>query len=177
MKKLIAIFLCIIMVISLLACSSKTVEETTVPNETEQTTEGASVGSESADAAVNLEAVKDEMIAEFGIKDPISLNNSKLLDQYGITEETIASQCSFIVMTGVFPAEIVMVEAVDENAAADIRAKLQSRLDNLKVQSQSYDADSYAIATACEVETEGNYVALFFSEHNEGMVEIFNEHF
>jgi hypothetical protein len=82
-----------------------------------------------------------------------------------------------IVMTGVFPAEIIMVEAVDEAAAKDIEAKLQSRLDGLKQQSQSYDAESYAIASACEVEVEGNYVALFFSEHNEGMVSMFNEAF
>ncbi len=177
MKKITAILLCVIMAVTLAACSSQDVEETTVPTESVQATEGAPADTESADGQATLESVKDEMIAEFGIKDPIPLNNGKLLDQYGITEETIASQSSFIVMTGVFPAEIIMVEAVDENAAADIQAKLQTRLDNLKVQSQSYDADSYAIASACEVEAEGNYVALFFSEHNEGMVEIFNEHF
>jgi hypothetical protein len=117
------------------------------------------------------------MVAEFGLKDPIVLDNGRLLDQYGITEDTIASQSSIIVLTGVFPAEIIMVEATDEAAAKDIEAKLQARLDNLKQQSQSYDADSYAIASACEVETEGNYVALFFSEHNEAMVEMFNENF
>ncbi len=178
MKKFLAILMCIVMVMTLVACSQSKEEETTAaPVETTTAAEGTSAEAQAPAAATELGALKDKMIAEFGIKDPIELDNGKLLDQYGITEDTIASQSSFIVMTGVFPAEIIMVEAVDEAAAKDIEAKLQTRLDSLKQQSQSYDADSYAIASACEVETEDNYVALFFSEHNEGMVEMFEEKF
>lgn len=178
MKKLLAILMCIAMVMSLVACSSGEAEETTAaPVETTAAGESAAPVTEPAADTSALGALKDEMIAQFGITDPINLDNGKLLDQYGITEDTFASQCSFIVMTGVFPAEIVMVEAVDEAAAKDIEAKLQARLDSLKQQSQSYDAESYEIASACEVETEDNYVALFFSEHNEGMVEMFEAKF
>ncbi len=178
MKKLLAIVMCIVMVMSLVACSQSTEEETTTtPVETTAAQADTSAQVQTPADTTELGALKDKMIAEFGIKDPIVLDNSKLLDQYGITEDTIASQSSFIVMTGVFPAEIIMVEAVDEAAAKDVEAKLQARLDSLKQQSQSYDADSYAIASACEVETEGNYVALFFSEHNESMVELFEEKF
>ncbi len=178
MKKFFAILMCITMVMSLVACSQSTEEETTAaPVDTTAATADTSVEAQAPATATELGALKDKMIAEFGIKDPIDLDNSKLLDQYGITEDTIASQSSFIVMTGVFPAEIIMVEAVDEAAAKDIEAKLQARLDSLKQQSQSYDAESFAIASACEVETEDNYVALFFSEHNEGMVELFEEKF
>ena len=177
MKKLLAILMCITMVMSLVACSQGTEEETTAaPVDTTAAAEDTSAEAQTP-AATELDALKDKMIAEFGIADPINLDNGKLLDQYGITEDTIASQSSMIVMTGVFPAEIIMVEAVDEAAAKDIEAKLQARLDSLKQQSQSYDADSYAIASSCEVETEGNYVALFFSEHNEGMVEMFEAKF
>ena len=173
MKKFFAVIMCILMVMSLAACSQSTEEETTAPP-VETTQSGA--GSTNAPAVVGT-GLKNKMVAEFDLKDPIVLDNSKLLDQYGITEDTIASQSSFIVLTGVFPAEIIMIEAVNEAAAKDVEAKLQSRLDNLKQQSQSYDADSYAIASACEVETEGNYVALFFSEHNEAMVDMFEENF
>lgn len=177
MKKLIAILMCILMVASLVACSSAKTDETTAPTE-EATTQAENNATEAPVVeGTGLEALKNKMVAEFGLKDPIVLDNGRLLDQYGITEDTIASQSSIIVLTGVFPAEIIMVEATDEAAAKDIEAKLQARLDNLKQQSQSYDADSYAIASACEVETEGNYVALFFSEHNEAMVEMFNENF
>ncbi|MBO5896321.1 MAG: DUF4358 domain-containing protein [Clostridia bacterium] len=177
MKKLIAILMCILMVASLVACSSAKTDETTAPTE-EATTQAENNATEAPVVeGTGLEALKNKMVAEFGLKDPIVLDNGRLLDQYGITEDTIASQSSIIVLTGVFPAEIIMVEATDEAAAKDIEAKLQARLDNLKQQSQSYDADSYAIASACEVEAEGNYVALFFSEHNEAMVEMFNENF
>lgn len=180
MKKLLAILMCLTMVMSLVACSSSGDAEettTTAPVESAEVTESTAAETEAAADNSPLGALKAKMITEFGITDPINLDNGKLLDQYGITEDTIASQSSMIVQTGVFPAEIIMVEAVDEAAAKDIEAKLQARLDGLKQQSQSYDADSYAIASACEVEVEGNYVALFFSEHNEGMVEMFNEAF
>ncbi len=177
MKKFFAVIMCILMVMSLVACSQSTEEETTAPTVETTAESGADSTNAPAVEGTGLEALKNKMVAEFDLKDPIVLDNSKLLDQYGITEDTIASQSSFIVLTGVFPAEIIMVEAVDEAAAKDVEAKLQSRLDNLKQQSQSYDADSYAIASACEVETEGNYVALFFSEHNEAMVDMFDENF
>ncbi|MBR5442311.1 MAG: DUF4358 domain-containing protein [Clostridia bacterium] len=177
MKKFIAILMCILMVASLVACSSAKTDETTAP--AEQVTAQAENGATEAPVVegTGLEALKNKMVAELGLQDPIVLDNGRLLEQYGITEDTIASQSSIIVLTGVFPSEIIMVEAVDAAAAKDIAAKLQARLDNLKQQSQSYDADSYAIASACEVETEGNYVALFFSEHNEAMVKMFEAEF
>ena len=160
-KKITAILMVAIMILSFASCG------------------GAGDSGEKTEApkAVDLVAIKNEMITQLNIESPIDLDNDKLLNQYGIAAETVKSSGSFIVLTGVFPAEIIMVEAVDEAAAKDIEAKLQSRLDGLKQQSQSYDAESYAIASACEVEVEGNYVALFFSEHNEGMVSMFNEAF
>lgn len=177
MKKLFAVLMCVLMVISLAACSQSKGEETTAPSVDASADASEAVTAAPVVEGKGLEALKNKMVAELDLKDPIILDNGRLLEQYGITEDTIASQSSFIVLTGVFPAEIIMVEAVDEAAAKDVEAKLQSRLDNLKQQSQSYDADSYAIASACEVETEGNFVALFFSEHNEAMVEMFNESF
>ena len=160
-KKITAILLVAMMILSFASCG------------------GAGDSGEKTEApkAIDLQAVKAEMVTQFNIESPIDLDNDKLLNQYGIAAETVASSGSFIVRTAIFPAEIVMIEAVDENAAKEIAGKLQTRLDDLKVQSQSYDAESYAIAQGCSVLTNGKYVAMFFSEHGAEMEKLYNSKF
>lgn len=160
-KKITAVLMVAVMILSFAACS------------------GAGDNGEKTDApkTVDLTALKTEMVTQFKIDSPIDLDNDKLLNQYGIAAESVKASGSFIVLTGIFPAEIVMIEAVDENAAKEITDKLQKRLDDLKVQSQSYDPESYAIAQACSVLTNGNYVAMFFSEHGAEMEALYNSKF
>lgn len=160
-KKITAILMVAIMILSFASCG------------------GAGDSGEKTEApkTVDLVAIKNEMITQLNIESPIDLDNDKLLNQYGITAETVKSSGSFIVLTGIFPAEIVMIEAVDENAAKEIQGKLQTRLDDLKAQSQSYDAESYSIAQSCSVYINGNYVAMFFSEHGAQMENIYLKYF
>ncbi|MBO5065679.1 MAG: DUF4358 domain-containing protein [Clostridia bacterium] len=160
-KKITAILMVAIMILSFASCG------------------GAGDSGEKAEApkTIDLQAIKAEMITQFNIDSPIDLDNDKLLNQYGITAESVKSSGSFIVLTGIFPAEIVMIEAVDENAAKEIKDKLQARLDDLKVQSQSYDAESYSIAQNCSIFTNGNYVAMFFSEHGAEMENLYLKYF
>ena len=160
-KKITAILMVAIMILSFASCG------------------GAGGSSEKTEApkTIDLQAIKNEMITQFNIESPIDLDNEKLLNQYGITAESVKASGSFIVLTGIFPAEIVMIEAVDENAAKEIKDKLQARLDDLKVQSQSYDAESYSIAQNCSIFTNGNYVAMFFSEHGAEMENLYLKYF
>ena len=68
---------------------------------------------------------------------------------YGIDPSLVAQSASFTVAAGTFPDEVVMVEAVSDEAVATIQEKLQSRLDQVLVQSQSYDAENYKAAQSC----------------------------
>lgn len=135
----------------------------------------AACGSTTAD--VDIAAVKTEIIETVPVTDPIEISTDKLMSLYGIAAEDVSENASFLVMSDIFPAEIIMIKAVDTDAAATVAAALQTRLDSLKVQSQSYDAESYAIAQACTVMTDGTYVAMFFSEHGAQMEEIYNSYF
>lgn len=78
-------------------------------------------------------------------------------------------------MDGVFPDEIVMIKATDADAAKRIEEKLNKRLEEVKVQSESYDAENYALAQECKVIKEGNYVALFLSAKHADMEKIFQD--
>ena len=160
-KKITAILMVAIMILSFASCGGA----------------GDSADKTEAPKTIDLGAIKSEMITQFNIELPIELDNDKLLNQYGIAAQTVKASGSFIVLTGIFPAEIVMIEAVDEAAAKEIAGKLQTRLDDLKIQSQSYDAESYAIAQGCSVLTNGNYVAMFFSEHGAEMETLYNSKF
>lgn len=155
-KRLSALLLAFVMIFALAACSDNT-------------------GDGNSDTAVvDIETVKETIISELSITDARSLDSTRLLDLYGIKEEDITASACFVTMNAIFPDEVIMVNAVNKDKAQEIAELLQTHLDAVKVQSQSYDAENYAIAQKCEVMTEGLTVALFLSPDQEAMVEIFN---
>ncbi len=153
LKKTMALLLCLMLVFSFAACGQDTPAE------------------------VDLAAVKAKLYSDIPVTEPIELSADRLTSLYGIAADSVAQNESFLVMSDIFPAEIIMIKAVDTAAANDVAAKLQTRLDNLKVQSQSYDAESYAIAQACTVMQDGVYVAMFFSEDGAAMETIYKSYF
>lgn len=159
-KRFSALLLAFVMIFALAACS-------------DNTGDGNSDGN-SDTAVVDIETVKETIISELSITDARSLDSSRLLDLYGIKEEDVTASACFVTMNAIFPDEVIMVNAVNKDKAQEIVELLQTHLDAVKVQSQSYDAENYAIAQKCEVMTEGLTVALFLSPDQEAMVEIFN---
>lgn len=153
MKKLVCALLAVICMLSLFACSAE--------------------GSGSKD--IDIAAVKDQIISELGVEGALDLAPERLLALYGIDEADIAESACFITMGGAFPDEIVMIKATDADAAGRIEEKLNTRLDEIKVQSQSYDPENYALAQECKVLKEGNVVALFISAQHAQMEAIFNK--
>lgn len=144
MKKLTALLLAILLLFSFSACTSN-----------------------ASAKDVNLEEVRTKITSELYGDDPglVSvLATSDLLNLYGIQEADVKQSACFIGTFGsVFPDEVLMVEAVDSAAAGRIQEKLENRLKEVKNQSQSYDAENYALAQKCEVKTNGNYLCLFLS--------------
>ncbi len=129
--------------------------------------------SESANTAVDIAAVKAEILSELKIDGAMDIASTRLLDLYGIEEEWIADSQCFVTMDGVFPDEVIMVRASDKSTVSNIEEKLEARLNEVKVQSQSYDPENYAIAQECEVITHGTVVALFLSPDHQVMEKIF----
>lgn len=121
---------------------------------------------------VDLTQVRDAIIDGLEIAEPFLLDTDALLNLYGIEGVWVAQSASFATMSGTFPDEVVLVEAVDEAAAASVAQCLQSRLDEVLVQSKSYDADNYAAAQACQVRCDGLYVSLLLSPKQAEMTEI-----
>ncbi|MBQ8000825.1 MAG: DUF4358 domain-containing protein [Ruminococcus sp.] len=150
MKRLIGAVLALMMIFALCACSDS-----------------------NDNTAVDIASVKAEIISELKMDGTMDIDSSRLLDLYGIEEAWIADSQCFVTMDGVFPDEVIMVRAADKSAVSKIEEKLEARLSEVKVQSQSYDPENYAIAQECEVITHGTVVALFLSPDHQVMEKIF----
>ena len=141
--------------------------EDTQPEDTTTTTEEPSDGElmvdPPAENKVDLAAVRTAIVDQLGLSDPLNLDTDALNNLYGIDPSLVAQSASFTVAAGTFPDEVVMVEAVSDEAVATIQEKLQSRLDQVLVQSQSYDAENYKAAQSCQVRVNGRFVSLILS--------------
>ncbi len=131
----------------------------------------ASDGSETAGSAsgIYLSDVKEEIISSLNITEYTEIESERLMDLYGIDEADIVQSSCFTTVSGAFPDEVVMVEAKDEEAAKKIAEKLQNRLTEVLNQYKDYDAESYAMAEKCSVDTDGTIVSLFLSSQQEAM--------
>lgn len=126
---------------------------------------------------VDLTAVREAMLEAQNTDDPYLLETDALLNLYGISSEDVAQSASFVTMSGTFPDEIILVQAVDDKAAERVTASLEARLNEVKIQSQTYDPDNYKAAQACKVETNGLYVSLILSPDQEALTAIYNGYF
>lgn len=76
--------------------------------------------------------------------------------------------------TSAAPVEIVLVEANDANAAANVQTALERRYNSIVSLYTSYSPEDLAIVEACSVTVSGNYVTMIVAENYSGMMEIVN---
>lgn len=126
-------------------------------------------------AATSLIDIRDKMLSDLGISDYMEISPSRLLDLYGIQEADVAQSGSFATMSGAFPGEVILLEATDEAAAGRIAAALQNRLNEVLNQYKTYDAETYALAEACTIDTDGKIVSMLLSPEREGMLKILTD--
>ena len=126
---------------------------------------------------VPLTDIMDEILTETGITGEIPVDAENLMALYGIASEDVEETACCITMNGIFPDEILMIQAVSEESADRVEQCLSSRLEQVMVQSKNYDPESYEIAQKCHVVRYGQYVSLFVSAKHEQMNEIYQTHF
>ncbi len=153
MKRIVCLVLAVVCMLSLFACNK---------------------GENTTGKDIDIQAVKEQIITDLKAEGAMDLAPARLLALYGIEEADIADSACYVTMDGVFPDEIVIIKATDSDAAKRVEEKLNTRLEEIKVQSQSYDPANYAIAQECKVLKEGNTVALFMSPNHADMEAIFN---
>lgn len=112
---------------------------------------------------VTLDAIRSEIKTAVGAFDAMDLDISAISGLYGINPSDIKDAAGFVVMAGTFPHEVVMVDAIDEQAAVRIESLLGVKHASFVEQSKGYDADNYALAQKCRVQRLGSRVSMFLS--------------
>lgn len=130
---------------------------------------------ENTASEIDLGALKAKILSDLSVTDSVDVATDMLLDLYGIEAADVADSASYMTMDGVFPDEVIMIKAKNDDAAKRVAEKLQQRLEAVKTQSESYDPENYALAQKCSVQTSGVYVTLFLSPNYARMTELFNQ--
>ncbi len=121
---------------------------------------------------VDLQAVKTDMLTQLSIHNTANLTMTHLVDLYGIPADKVADNASFMILSDITPTEVLMIKAVDSNAAEEIAAIIPTRLNALKAQ-----VPDSATLQACTVNVNHMYVSVFFAEQSARMTEIYNSYF
>ena len=178
MKRILSVTAALLLLLLALAGCGGGAEEAAEPETTEVTEVTETEASESAEPAgaeaTGLSVLANRMINDAGITDAIPVSADALAAVYGLDVSQIADAAGYNASaSGAFPQEIILVKAVDSDAAASVAQAFTDRLSNIAAQAESYDPDSLALAQKCQVVTNGDYVGLFFSDHYDQLVELF----
>jgi len=143
MKRMIAVIIALLtLALSLVACS----------------------GSNDA-KAVDLDQIITDINTEYGVDGLKALEDTAKLKKYfRIAEEDVKSFAAEMTTAASQYNEVIIVEAIDADAAARIAEKLNSHLDSQTNNARSYDKDTLSMIEGCEVKTKGNYVYLVINE-------------
>ncbi len=121
-----AIVLTLTMALSLAACGEE-------PGTNENTENGQNqTSSNETGKTVDLAALRTQFVTDYSLTDVLEVETEGLNNLYGITEDMVKNSASFSASSGAaFAQEVVMVEAVDESAAATVAEKLETRLSTI----------------------------------------------
>lgn len=164
MKKFLCVILTLTVIFTFAACSGKPTEE--------KPSDKAPSG-----ITMDINAVKNSIIEKAELEDPLEIDLENLCERYDIAAEDVAEAVCVTTLNGTFPDEIVIVKAVNESAKLRITEKFSSRLDDVRVQSENYDAENYALAQECKIIEKDSYLALCISAKHAQMEKIFEEGF
>ena len=129
--------------------------------------------------AVDLSALMSDIDLSVGISadEMKTLTDVSDLDvYYGIAEDDVKQFAAQIRSdSSTAPVEIVMIEAVDADAAERVNTALERRYHSIVSTYASYSPEQLAMAQECGVTVSGNFVVMAVSEHYDEIMKIFDD--
>lgn len=118
--------------------------------------------------SVDLQGLMDQINSDFSIGGlKVVEDTSKLKRYYEIDEADVKSFAAEFASDATVYQEIVLVEAVDSDAAARIATQLENHLDAKLSDAKSYSPESEEMLSKCKVTQSGNYVTLIIGDDAE----------
>lgn len=164
-KSILSIIICILSVFVFAACSDS---------------QGANSDSK-ANVNVELTQILSDINKEFSISadDMMQIEDTDSLELfYNILPEDVkqfAAQTTVNTATDI--SEIILVEAVDADAADRVYKALDVRYSSQRDLTASYSAELLDIINKCSVEKNGNYVTLIMSVESADITDFYNSYF
>ena len=127
----------------------------------------------SADLPQTLETMKNEV----GFTDVMDLDENGLQINYGIQADDMKQFAALVDTSGIKCEEVILVEAVDSNAAQRVKEQLDKRMESKLAQNKDYLPEQYAIIQKCSEEQDGNYVSMIVGQEHQKLTEIYQKAF
>lgn len=114
---------------------------------------------------VNLSTVIETVNSQFGYTDLKVLEDTDALNRYyQISADDVKQFAAELSTTASQYTEVVLVEAVDADAAGRVKTQLDAHLGTQLNTAKSYDAEQVAMIEACSTKQVGNFVYLVVSD-------------
>lgn len=122
------------------------------------------------------EKIVDEIKQKCNLPEMEKLSLYQLGELYGIKEKDVAYFSALKASDSLVRDEIIVVQAIDEGEACEVRDRLQEYYENVLDESKEYLPDEYEKVKNCAVVKDGVYVRLFISDNVEVMDKIYESY-
>ena len=123
-----------------------------------------------ASKSVDLNTLLEEINSTYGLTDLKPIEDTDGLHRYyQIETDGVKQFAAEHTTAATVYSEVILIEAVDQDAAANIKAKLDEHLRSQLSDARSYSAEHVGMLEACSVKESGSYVYLIIGDNHEGI--------
>lgn len=122
---------------------------------------------------VKLSEVMDKINSDFSLSLQTLESADELNTYYSIDTADVKQFAAEIDPNNNAPVEIVLVEAVDSDAASRVESALTTRYNAIYSQYSSYTPEQLDMVKACKVTKDGNFVSMIVADNGSEMLDVF----
>ena len=122
---------------------------------------------------VKLSEVMDKINSDFSLSIQKLESADELNTYYSIDTADVKQFAAEIDPNNNAPVEIVLIEAVDADAASRVETALTTRYNAIYSQYSSYTPEQLDMVKACKVTKDGNFVSMIVADKGADMLNVF----
>ena len=122
---------------------------------------------------VKLSEVMDKINSDFSLSLQKLESADELNTYYSIDTADVKQFAAEIDPNNNAPVEIVLIEAVDADAASRVETALTTRYNAIYSQYSSYTPEQLDMVKACKVTKDGNFVSMIVADKGSEMLDVF----
>lgn len=122
---------------------------------------------------VKLSEVMDKINSDFSLSLQKLESADELNTYYSIDTADVKQFAAEIDPNNNAPVEIVLIEAVDADAATRVESALTTRYNAIYSQYSSYTPEQLDMVKACKVTKDGNFVSMIVADKGTEMLDVF----